>query len=49
MSLAASAFVTSRGVMDGALEQRTSQDANRRGESGCELFTLANGLLSCHR
>jgi hypothetical protein len=31
--------------MDGALEQRATQDANRGGESGREFFTLANGLF----
>jgi len=49
MSLATSAFLTSRGVMDSALEQRATEYANRRGELGYKFFPFADGLLSCHQ
>jgi hypothetical protein len=49
MTLAASTSLTSRGVMNGALEQRTTKDLHRGGELGCESLPFVDGLLSCHR
>ena len=49
MPLATSAFLTSRGVMNRALEQRATEDANRWGKLGCQFFPFADGLFSCHQ
>jgi hypothetical protein len=48
VALAAGALRTSRGVVDGALEQGAAQDLCRGGELGGESFALAEGLVSCH-
>ena len=48
MTLAACALQTSRGVMSGALEQRTAENSVCGGEPGCEFISFADGLLSCH-
>jgi len=44
MALATGALQTSRGVMDGALEQRSAKDTRCEGELGCQLFPFADGL-----
>jgi hypothetical protein len=49
MALAAGALGTTRGVMDGALEQRSAEDVRGGGKLGGELLSFADGLLSCHR
>ena len=49
MAFTAGAFQTSRGVMDGSLEQRATKDPTGGGELGCEFIALASCLLSCHR
>jgi hypothetical protein len=49
MAFTTSAFQASRGVMDGSLKQRATEDLVGGGELGCEFIAFANGLLSCHQ
>lgn len=49
MALAAGTLGTTRGVMDGALKQRSAEGIGGGGKLGGELFPFARGLLPCHR
>jgi hypothetical protein len=49
VALAAGALGTSRGVVDGALEQGAAQELCRGGELFGETIALAQGLVSCHQ
>ena len=44
MAFAAGTFRTTRGVMDGALEQRAAKDSIWGGELGCELYLVCGWL-----
>jgi len=48
MALAAGALGTSRGVMESSLEQGPAEDVSGGAKPGGELFSLADGLFSCH-